>query len=282
MSMVERRLKCLWQKGFYEVSYAEWPGPPGAPTILCVHGLTRNGRDFDYVAEALSAHFRVICPDMPGRRNSQWLHSSDGYNYALYLATLAALIARLGVDEVYWLGTSMGGILGFMMAAIPDTPVRRLVVNDIGPLIAKEGIERIVTYTGLDQSFRNIAELEAKLRETAAGFGPLTDEEWRHLAANSVRQKADGSVGFAYDPTIADGLRKAPINDIELWDYWDCVRCPTLVLRGETSDVLRRADAEAMTRRGPRADLIEFPGVGHAPALMAPDQIAAVRDFFVG
>jgi pimeloyl-ACP methyl ester carboxylesterase len=281
MSMIERRLKCMWVHGFYEVAYTEWPGPPGARTVLCVHGLTRNGRDFDHLAEVLSANFRVICPDMPGRRNSDWLPDPDTYNYHFYLATLATLIARLDVEEIDWVGTSMGGILGFFMAGTKGAPVRRLVVNDIGPLIAKEGIARIVTYTGLDKSFRTLEELETELRKIAAGFGPLTDEEWRHLASNSVRRKPDGSYAFAYDPHIADGLRKAPIADIDLWAHWDAVRCPTLVLRGETSDVLRRSDAEAMTKRGPPSTFIEFAGVGHAPALMAEDQIAAVRDFLL-
>lgn len=279
MTMIERRLKCMWLHGFYEIAYTEWPGPAGAPTVLCVHGLTRNGRDFDRLAQALSARFRVVCPDMPGRRHSDWLQDPDTYNYQFYLSTLAALIARLDVHEVDWVGTSMGGILGFLMAATPSSPVRKLVVNDIGPLIAKEGIARIVTYTGLDKSFGDLDALEAELRKIAAGFGPLTDEEWHHLAIHSVRRKPDGSLAFAYDPNIAHGLRKAPPHDIDLWPQWDAVRCPTLILRGETSDVLRRSDAEAMTRRGPPARLIEFRGVGHAPALMAEDQIQAVREF---
>lgn len=279
MTMIERRLKCMWLHGFYEIAYTEWPGPAGAPTVICVHGLTRNGRDFDRLAQALSMRYRVVCPDMPGRRNSDWLQDPSSYNYQFYLATLAALIARLDVHEVDWVGTSMGGILGFLMAGTPNAPVRKLVVNDIGPLIAKEGIARIVTYTGLDKSFGDLAELEAELRKIAAGFGPLTDEEWRHLAIHSVRRKPDGSLAFAYDPNIAHGLRQAPPHDIDLWPQWEAVRCPTLILRGETSDVLRRVDAEAMTRRGPPARLIEFPGIGHAPALMAEDQIQAVRDF---
>src|SRR5665213_2475524 len=158
MTMIERRLKCMWLHGFHEIAYTEWPGPPGARTVLCVHGLTRNGRDFDYLAEVLSKDFRVVCPDMPGRRHSDWL-PPEHYHYNLYLATLAALIARLGVDDVDWVGTSMGGIIGFLMAGISGAPVRKLVVNDIGPLIAKEGIERIVTYTGLNQSFRDLDEL---------------------------------------------------------------------------------------------------------------------------
>lgn len=281
MPKIENRLKCLSAHGFYEVAYTEWAGPSGARTVLCVHGLTRNGRDFDFLAEALSTDFRVVCPDMPGRGHSQWMRR-EAYRYDLYLATLAALIGRLGVDEVDWVGTSMGGVLGFMMAGIPEAPVRKLVVNDIGPLIAKEGIERIAAYTGLDESFRDLDELEAKLRENAAGFGPLSDEQWRHLAVHSARRKPDGTLGFAYDPHVADGLRNEPIADIDLWANWEAVRCPTLIIRGDRSDVLRRADAEAMIRRGPPARLVEFSGIGHAPALMAPGQIETVRDFLLG
>jgi pimeloyl-ACP methyl ester carboxylesterase len=280
--MLPRSLACLGPHGFHSVAYWEWPGPKSAPTLLCVHGLTRNGRDFDVLAEALSAHFRVVCPDFPGRGKSEWLSHPADYAYPVYLADLAALIARLDVEAVDWVGTSMGGIAGMLMAAQPGTPVRRLVINDIGPLIAKEGVQRIASYVGQDPSFRDTAALEAELRKLAAPFGPLSDEQWRHLAEISTRRKPDGTVGFAYDPHIGDAFRAAPVADVDLWAQYDAIRCPTLVLRGAQSDVLRAADAEAMTQRGPRARLVEFPGIGHAPALMAADQIAAIRDFLFG
>jgi pimeloyl-ACP methyl ester carboxylesterase len=249
--------------------------------VLCVHGLTRNGRDFDALAEALSARFRVVCPDVAGRGKSDWLKDPADYDYPVYLADMAALIARLDVDEVDWVGTSMGGVIGMQLAARPGAPIRRMVINDIGPLIAKEGLARIASYVGRDPSFRDVAEIEATLRVVAASFGPLSDAQWRHLATHSVRTKPDGSLGFAYDPHIGDAFRAAEPVDIDLWPAWDAVRCPTLVIRGAESDLLRRADAVAMTRRGPRARLAEFPGVGHAPALMAPDQIAAISDFLL-
>jgi pimeloyl-ACP methyl ester carboxylesterase len=282
MSMLERSLACLGPHGFHRLAYWEWPGPKGAPTVLCVHGLTRNGRDFDTLAAALSAHFRVVCPDFPGRGQSEWLSDPADYAYPLYLADMAALIARLDVEWVHWVGTSMGGIVGMLMAAQPGTPIRRLIINDIGPLIAKEGVRRIASYVGQDPSFRDSAELEASLRQLAAPFGPLSDAQWRHLAEISTRRKPDGTLGFAYDPHIGDAFRAAPAVDIDLWEQYEAIRCPTLVLRGAQSDLLRAGDAEAMTRRGPRAKLVEFPGIGHAPALMAPDQIAAIRDFLLG
>jgi len=176
----------------------------------------------------------------------------------------------------------MGGLIGMFTAALANAPVRRLVMNDIGPLLSKAGLARIAAYVGKDPSFSDLAALEAYQREVAAGFGALTDAQWRHLATRAARPKPDGNLGLAYDPRIADGFKKAEPRDVELWSYWDRVRCPTLVLRGADSDLLRRPDALAMTQRGPRASLVEFPGVGHAPALMAPDQIAAVLGFLLG
>ncbi len=282
MPVTARRLSCLGPHGFHQLAYWEWQGPAGARTLLCVHGLTRNGRDFDTLAEALSGRYRVICPDMPGRGRSEWLAPADDYAYPLYLADLAALVARLDVEEIDWVGTSMGGIIGMLFAAQPATPVRRLVINDVGPLIAREGLERIGSYVGHDPSFRDLGELETYLRRVAASFGPLSDAQWRHLATYSARQKSDGSLGLAYDPQIAAPFRRGPPADIDLWPQWEAIRCPTLVIRGAESDLLRPADAQAMTRRGPRAKLVEFPGIGHAPALMAEDQIGVIRDFLLG
>jgi pimeloyl-ACP methyl ester carboxylesterase len=219
---------------------------------------------------------------MPGRGQSEWLSHPEDYGYPLYLADMAALIARLDVETVDWVGTSMGGLIGMMLASQGGTPIRRMVINDVGPLIAKEGLARIGSYVGQDPSFRDPAALEAALRSIAGSFGPLTDAQWCHLAGISARQKADGSLGFAYDPHIADAFRDAPAEDVDLWAVWDAIRCPTLVIRGAQSDVLRPEDAAAMTQRGPRARLVELPGIGHAPALMADDQIGLIRDFLLG
>jgi pimeloyl-ACP methyl ester carboxylesterase len=281
MSMTARSLSCLGLHGFHRVAYVEWAGPPGAPTLLCAHGLTRNGRDFDTLAQALSRRFRVVCPDIVGRGKSEWLSHAEDYGYPLYLSDMAALIARLDVGEVDWVGTSMGGLIGMMLAAQPGTPIRRLVVNDIGPLIAKEGLERIASYVGEDPSFADLAALEAYQRRVASSFGALSDAQWRHLAEFGARRKPDGTLGRAYDPGIAAAF-KTVTGDIDLWPVWDAVTCPTLVLRGAQSDLLRPADAAAMTQRGPKARLVEIAGVGHAPALMDPSQIATVEDFLVG
>jgi pimeloyl-ACP methyl ester carboxylesterase len=279
--MIERSLSAIGPHGFHRLVYYEWPGPKEAPTLICVHGLTRNGRDFDVLAEALSARYRVISVDMPGRGKSEWLANAGDYNYAVYLGDMTTLIARLDVERVDWVGTSMGGIIGMLFAALPEAPLRRLVINDVGPFIAKEGLERIGTYVGLDPSFPDLAALEAALRNIHAPFGPLSDAQWRHLAMHSARTKPDGTLGLAYDPRIAEPFKQRAIEDVDLWASWDGIKCPTLVLRGEQSDILRESDAQAMTQRGPRAKLTQFPGIGHAPALMADDQIAAIRDFLL-
>ena len=278
MSMIVRTHSGLGPHGFHQLAYTEWAGPPGARTVLCVHGLTRNGRDFDDLARSLSRRFRVVCPDVVGRGKSAWLSHAEDYGYPLYLADMAALIARLDVAEVDWVGTSMGGLIGMMAAAQPGTPIRRLVMNDVGPLIAAEGLQRIASYVGDDPSFDDIVQLEAYLRNVSASFGPLSDAQWRHLAEQGARTRPDGRLGRAYDPAIAQAFKTVK-GDIDLWPLWDAARCPTLVLRGAESDLLRPGDAAEMARRGPKARIVEFPGIGHAPALMAPDQIAVIEDF---
>jgi pimeloyl-ACP methyl ester carboxylesterase len=281
--MIERTLTCIGPHGFHRLAYTEWPGPtPDAPVLLCVHGLTRNSRDFDMLAEALSTHYRVVCPDMPGRGKSEWLSVPADYGYPVYLGDITTLIARLDAPRVDWVGTSMGGIIGMLFAALPNTPIGKLVINDVGALVRKAGLERIAAYVGLDPSFPDLAAFEAALRRVHATFGPLSDAQWHHLATYSSRRKPDGSIGFNYDPNIADAFKQGPIADVALWPSWDAIKAPVLVLRGGESDILLADDAAAMIQRGPRTTLVEFAGIGHAPALMADDQIAAIRDFLLG
>ena len=279
--MIERNLSCLGSSGFHRIVYSEWPGPAGAPTLVCVHGLTRNGKDFDDLAEALSARYRVICPDMPGRGRSENLRVAAEYDYSTYLSDTAALLARLDVDSVDWVGTSMGGLIGMMLAARPGNPIRKLVLNDIGPFLSKVGLERIGDYVGLDPTFPSLEAFETALRANYASFGALTDAQWRKMARDSAREKPGGGWGFAYDPRIGDAFKDVPLEDADLWPIWDAIRCPTLLLRGAQSDLVSRETAEAMTRRGPKAKFVEFPGVGHAPALLDEDQIGVVRDFLL-
>jgi pimeloyl-ACP methyl ester carboxylesterase len=241
--------------------------------------LTRNSRDFDVIAEALAAQFRVIAPDMAGRGRSDYLAFPADYDAKLYLSDIAALIARLDVESVDWLGTSMGGTLGILMAATPGNPIRRLVVNDVGPILPKAALERIVSYVGVEVSFPSIEAMEAALRQIYSVFGPMTDAQMRKLTEDSASRRPDGGFGFAYDPHIADPFKATPVAEVNLWPFWDAVTCPILVLRGAVSDVLPRDVADEIIHRKPNAEMVEFAGTGHAPPLLSRDQIATVRDF---
>ena len=269
----------LSTSGFHRLAYVEWGDPAAERTLLCVHGLTRNGRDFDALAQSLAGEgWRVVCPDVVGRGRSDWLTNPDGYGYPQYLADLNALIARLDVERVHWLGTSMGGLLGMMLAAQPGHPIARMVINDVGPLIPKAALERIGLYLGQNQIFADRAAAEAHLRAIHAPFGDLSDAEWAHLTEYSIIE-SEGGLVLRYDPEIRRPFLQQPLEDVILWPVWDAVSCPTLVVRGAESDLLLSETAAGMTRRGPCAELVEIAGCGHAPALMAAEQIALVRDF---
>lgn len=270
----------LSARGFHRVAYGEWGEPTASRTVVCVHGLTRNGRDFDALAAALAASGRrVACPDVVGRGDSDPLADPMGYGFPQYMADMTALLARLDVEAVDWVGTSMGGLIGLFLAVQPNSPVRRLVLNDVGPLVPKAALERIAANLAMPSVFPDLAAAEAQLRVTQAGFGALTDEEWRDLARRSVRPTSEGGWRLAYDPAIAVPMTAQPIADVDLWPLWDAVRCPVLVLRGARSDLLTAEIAAAMAARGPRARVIEIADAGHAPALLDPAQIDAVRDF---
>ncbi len=275
---------CLSSKGFHRMHYTDWGDAANPRVVICVHGLSRNARDFDMLAQALAPDFRVVCPDIAGRGKSDWLAAKEDYGYPQYMADMNALIARVtagGGKTIYWVGTSMGGILGMLLAALPKTPICRLVVNDISIVIPQAALERIALYIGRDPRFRTFLELEAYVRGVSAPFGPLTDAQWHHLTIHGAKQHADGSWGMGYDPGIGIPFRKAPLADIDLTPYWDLVTCPTLLLRGAQSDLLLHDVAQQMIRRGPKPRLVEFAGIGHAPMLMAEDQIKVVRDFLL-
>jgi pimeloyl-ACP methyl ester carboxylesterase len=276
----ELSLPCLGLHGFHRVTYYEWGAPDNDRVLICVHGLTRNGRDFDTLAQALSKDYRVLCPDVPGRGKSPWLPHKEDYSYPVYCADMATLIARSGAQTVDWIGTSMGGLIGMLLAAQPDSPIRKLVMNDVGPLIPKASLERLASYVGKPTSYDSFEAFEQYIRTISASFGPLTDPQWRHLAQTTSRRGDDGRWSTNYDPAIATPF-KGSITDVVLWPFWDQVRAPTLLLRGTDSDLLLAETAREMTTRGPKAKLVEFSGIGHAPMLMAEDQIAAIREFLV-
>jgi pimeloyl-ACP methyl ester carboxylesterase len=277
--MRSQRVLCLNPFGFHRMHYMEWGDRGAGRTAVCVHGLTRNGRDFDPLAAALSARYRVACPDMAGRGQSDWLPAASAYSYPQYCADMTVLIGRLETESVDWVGTSMGGLIGLMMAAHPDTPVRRLVLNDVGPFIARPALQRIATYVGQRPHFKSVAALEAYLRQVYAPFGQLTDEDWRALAEHSQRTAPDGGILLHHDPKIAENAQAGANQDVDLWALWDRITCPVLLIRGAQSDLLSKETALEMTRRGPRARLVEIADAGHAPALRAADQISLIRDF---
>jgi len=282
MAMTQKYLSCLGGQGFHRTAYTEWGGAD-APALVCVHGMTRNGRDFDALAAAMADRYRVVCPDVVGRGRSDWLADHAGYGYPQYLADAAALVARLDVEAVDWVGTSMGGLMGMMLAARPGSPVRRLVINDIGPFIPKAFLGRIREYVGIDPQFADLDALEGYLRQIHGGFGPLSDEQWRHLAEHSARPLAGGGFGLAYDPAIAKAAFSPDgPSDVAMWDIWEQVTCPVLVLRGAESDLLLPETVARMKDSGPGCEAVDIAGCGHAPSLTPADQIAIVRDWLAG
>jgi pimeloyl-ACP methyl ester carboxylesterase len=273
-------VQCASAAGLHRIAYREWGDPRNRDVLVCVHGLTRSSRDFDELARTLCAQFRVVCPDVAGRGDSDRLADPKLYTWAQYVADMVTLIARLDVEAVNWLGTSMGGFVGMALAAQQGSPVRKLILNDAAPVIAKAALERIGSYIGAAPVFASLEEAEKYVRTIAAPFGEHSDAQWRALAESWVRRNEDGTWRPHYDPRIAEPYRATlPEKDLELWPLYDAVRCPTLLIRGERSDVVSRESAEAMARRGPKAKVVEFKGIGHAPTLLHADQIAVVRDF---
>jgi pimeloyl-ACP methyl ester carboxylesterase len=276
----------LSPSGFHRLSYTDWGDTAAPHVVICVHGLTRNARDFDFLAQALESRCRVICPDVVGRGQSDWLARKEDYAYPQYLADMTVVIARATEHlpreaRIDWVGTSMGGLIGMLLAAQPGNPIRRMVLNDVGPFFPKTALERIAFHVGKAPRFSNLDEAERYVRIVSAPFGPLSDVQWRHLTEHNVHQEADGAWVMNYDPGIATAFAARRGQDIDLWSTWDRIACPVLTVRGMDSDVLQQATAHEMTRRGPRARLIELPGIGHAPVLMAADQVQAVRDFLL-
>ena len=281
-----RHVQCLAPEGLHRMAYWEWGDAANPRVLVCVHGLSRQGRDFDTFAQAMSGEYRVVCPDVVGRGQSDWLKNPASYAIPVYVADMVTLLARLDATEVHWVGTSMGGLIGLGLAAFAESPIRKLVLNDVGPAIEYAALARIGTYLGLPSHWNSVDEAADALLAISRSFGPHSRDEW--LALTRPQLKADGD-GFKphYDPAIAVPFRAvtpelAAAGEGMLWQAWDALKCPTLVLRGAESDLLSRATADAMAQRGPRARVHEIDGVGHAPTLVHADQIAVVRDFLLG
>jgi pimeloyl-ACP methyl ester carboxylesterase len=307
--MIETSFSSLGPHGFHRVAYTDWGAASNEHIVFCVHGLTRNARDFDYLARGLQKHSRVICMDVVGRGSSDWLENQDDYTFRQYQTDAAALIARTtnarahsvlprwakaapqaDMDgKVDWVGTSMGGLIGMLLAAQPHSPIRRLVLNDVGPFLPWAALIRLKGHLSNRTRFESFEEMEHALRASWAEWGPLTEEQYRHLTSHSARQLQDGSYQLACDPAVgvATAWGWAPdaklghrsMMGLELWPVWEAIRCPTLVLRGAKSEVLQPDTIRRMVSSGPPTRVVELEGVGHAPSLMAPDQIEIVRTF---
>jgi pimeloyl-ACP methyl ester carboxylesterase len=267
---------------FHRIAYVEWGDPQSKRLVVCVHGLSRQGRDFDALAQALAARgYRVVCPDLVGRGKSGRLSDPDDYALPQYAVDMTMLLARLGAEEVDWVGTSLGGLIGMVLAGMPNSPIRRLVVNDIGPFLPWAALRRIGdVIRSAPRDFPDLASAEAFFRTALDTFGALTDADWRHLTIHSLIKGPDGRYHMHFDPGIAEAFRPGRVYNVSMWGYWDAIHCPTLVLRGAKSDLLLPETTAEMAQRGPRAEIVEIEGCGHAPALMDETQIRIVTDWF--
>jgi pimeloyl-ACP methyl ester carboxylesterase len=276
------------------MAYWQWGDADSDHVIICAHGLSRQGRDFDVLAQALCdaapEKLRVVCPDVVGRGKSDWLTDPMGYQIPQYAADMLALIVQLQPKTLDWVGTSMGGLIGMVVCGQPDlplpVPVRKLILNDVGPAIEWIAIQRIGQYLGKAVQFDSVQQAADAMWAVSASFGPHTKEQWLALSQAMVKPNGDGFV-LHYDPAITIPFASATEESTKqgeamLWGLYDNIKAQTLITRGEQSDLLSVATAQAMTQRGPKAALIEFAGVGHAPMFVAADQVKAAVDFLVG
>jgi pimeloyl-ACP methyl ester carboxylesterase len=306
MGMTARHFASLGPHGFHRIAYTDWGAASNRRAVICMHGLTRNSRDFDWLARTLQRDYRVVCMDVVGRGESDWLERKDDYTFRQYQTDAAALIARVTAPEhgllagwfgtqpstaessVDWIGTSMGGLVGMLLAAQPRSPIRRLILNDVGPFIPWTALMSIKGYVMTRSTYPTFEEAEAVLRRACASWGPMSDAQWLNFARYSIRQTAEGFV-FTCDPRIADAtswgfspdarVGNRNLLGLELWSVWEQVRCPVMVLRGKDSEVLLAETVRRMLDREERTQVVEFAGIGHAPALMSRDQIEPIRAF---
>jgi len=265
----------LLKNHFYELAITAWGNAENQP-VICVHGLSRQGRDFDELAQNLAKDFYVLCPDLPGRGRSDWLTEAADYNPFTYVTALAHLLAHVARD-VYWVGTSLGGICGMMLAAAENAPIKRMVLNDIGPFIPKEALARIKDYLSTARTdFADIEDLADYLKTIHGTFGHLTPQQWHHLALYSARPYESGRIALHYDPAMTTPIKSTEPADTDLWPFWNRIDAKLLTLRGDSSDLLLQDTFEKM---GEKSKLHTVANCGHAPALMDEPTITVVADF---
>jgi len=291
-------VNCPHPEGQHRMAYWSWGDPTATQVVLCVHGLTRQGRDFDRLAQALVARsalpLRVVCPDVAGRGQSEWLPAGAMYQIPQYVSDMLALMGQLHLTapmaQLDWVGTSMGGLIGMVMAGQPGLPLpvalRRLVLNDVGPAISWSSVAYMQQYVGRYGQYKDLSEAAAAMRILSRGFGPVPDDVWLEMSSHMVRELPNGAVTLHYDPAIGEPVRAlsaeaAQAGETVMWSLYDQIQADTLLIRGAESDLLLPETAQAMTERGPRARLLEWPGIGHAPTLTAPDQVNALAGFLL-
>lgn len=283
---VVKTVQCISPAGLHTMAYKEWGDARNPNVLVCVHGVTRVSDDFDRMARELCDTYRVICPDVVGRGRSGRLANPQFYTVPQYVSDMVTLLARADAEIVDWFGTSMGGLIGMALASLPGNPIRRLVLNDIGPSINAVALARIGDYIGQDMRFDSFEKAAQYIRTISASFGQHSEEEWHKLARDVLRQNEDGQWVRHYDLALAVPFKSttpeaASAAEQMLWAAYDAIRCPTLVVRGAQSDLLLPEVAQEMTRRGPKAKLVELPEVGHAPTFMHAPQIEVARQFLL-
>ncbi len=291
MEATIKSVQCISPTGLHKLAYKEWGDPANPKVLVCVHGLTRVCDDFDKLAPALADQYRVVCPDVVGRGRSGRLLNPQMYRVPQYVSDSVTLIARVlantGCDTLDWFGTSMGGLIGMALASLPNSPISKLVLNDIGPTLDAAALHRIGDYVGQDTRFDTFEQAAQYVRAISLSFGEHTEQEWHKLAADVLMQDEQGKWMRHYDIGLAEPFRTTTVDAVKadeatLWAAYDAIRCPTMVVRGANSDLLSQATAQQMAARGPKARLVEFANVGHAPTFVHEDQIAVARSFLLG
>ncbi|HUX80552.1 MAG TPA: alpha/beta hydrolase [Alphaproteobacteria bacterium] len=269
----------LTPEGFRKIAYVEWGNADNPRVLICAHGLTRNSRDFDFLARDLEHNYRIVCPDLLGRGESDYLGSPLFYNLTQYMSDMIALIARLSAHEIHWLGTSLGGIIGMMLAAQPNSPIKSLILNDVGMIIPSLALRRLGTYARNDNSFLSFQEAKNYFQTILAPFGIHEAEQWDHITQYGIKRDEKGDFRLNYDPVIGQHLVDDSAPSLHLEAYWQAIRCPIMILRGADSDFLLPEIVTKMLYSQPKAKVVTIPNCGHAPSLMAQDQIKIVEEW---
>jgi pimeloyl-ACP methyl ester carboxylesterase len=265
--------------GKHRIVYQDWGNENNTNVLICVHGLTRNSRDFDYLAQHLSSQYRVIAPDIVGRGQSDWLPDPALYTLEQYIHDMGALMTHLKLKQVGWLGTSLGGLIGMTIAASPNSPIKRLILNDIGPVIKKEAIVYLATSLAETPHFKSLDELQKFLKEAYSAMGHMDKDHWEHMVTYDHRITSEGKITRNFDPKITRWVSSMTTTDLAMWDMWEGIHCPILIIHGEESIILTPEICQEMLKRNSHASLVTIPGVGHTPSLMPESQIRIVQEW---